>query len=221
MVRAGAIRAKPIALTALAAMIGAFFILDDPIFNGLAVSLIFGILVSTVLTLLVIPVLYYAYLKRKAARARAPGGHDHGTHRRDRRGHRRRSLRVRAAQAARQGTPRDADRAPRRTSSSRRRIRGSPSAGARASRPAWTCASRSSPRASSGSRMPRRRHRRAAESSSRSTSGRELGYDYLVIATGPKLAFDEVPGLGPHGFTQSICTHEHAAQARGSSIRSS
>lgn len=69
VVRAGAIRAKPIALTALAAMIGAFFILDDPIFNGLAVSLIFGIFVSTVLTLLVIPVLYYAYLKRKEARA--------------------------------------------------------------------------------------------------------------------------------------------------------
>ena len=68
VVRAGAIRAKPIALTALAAMIGAFFILDDPIFNGLAVSLIFGILVSTVLTLLVIPVLYYAYLRRKQAR---------------------------------------------------------------------------------------------------------------------------------------------------------
>ena len=41
-------------------MIGAFFILDDPIFNGLAVSLIFGILVSTLLTLVVIPVLYYA-----------------------------------------------------------------------------------------------------------------------------------------------------------------
>jgi multidrug efflux pump subunit AcrB len=69
VIRAGAIRAKPIALTALAAMIGAFFILDDPIFNGLAVSLIFGIFVSTVLTLLVIPVLYYAYEKRKAARA--------------------------------------------------------------------------------------------------------------------------------------------------------
>jgi multidrug efflux pump subunit AcrB len=68
VVRAGTIRAKPIALTALAAMIGAFFILDDPIFNGLAVSLIFGILVSTVLTLLVIPVLYYAYLARKTAR---------------------------------------------------------------------------------------------------------------------------------------------------------
>ena len=66
VVHAGAIRAKPIALTALAAMIGALFILDDPIFNGLAVSLIFGILVSTVLTLLVIPVLYYAYLKRRS-----------------------------------------------------------------------------------------------------------------------------------------------------------
>jgi multidrug efflux pump subunit AcrB len=41
-------------------MLGAMFILDDPIFNGLAISLIFGILVSTVLTLVVIPVLYYA-----------------------------------------------------------------------------------------------------------------------------------------------------------------
>ncbi len=69
--RSGAIRAQPIALTALAAMIGAFFILDDPIFNGLAVSLIFGIFVSTVLTLLVIPVLYYAYLKRKEGRVAA------------------------------------------------------------------------------------------------------------------------------------------------------
>jgi len=71
VVRAGAIRAKPIALTALAAMIGALFILDDPIFNGLAVSLIFGIFVSTLLTLLVIPVLYYAYLKRRVAKHRS------------------------------------------------------------------------------------------------------------------------------------------------------
>jgi multidrug efflux pump subunit AcrB len=52
-----AVRAQPIALTGLAAMLGAFFILDDPIFNGLAISLIFGILVSTVLTLVVIPIL--------------------------------------------------------------------------------------------------------------------------------------------------------------------
>ena len=53
-------RAQPIILTGLAAMLGAFFILDDPIFNGLAISLIFGIFVSTVLTLVVIPTLYYA-----------------------------------------------------------------------------------------------------------------------------------------------------------------
>jgi multidrug efflux pump subunit AcrB len=41
-------------------MLGALFILDDPIFNGLAIALLFGILVSTALTLVVIPVLYYA-----------------------------------------------------------------------------------------------------------------------------------------------------------------
>jgi multidrug efflux pump subunit AcrB len=60
VVNAAAARAKPIVLTGLAAMLGAVFILDDPIFNGLAVALIFGILVSTLLTLVVIPVLYYA-----------------------------------------------------------------------------------------------------------------------------------------------------------------
>ena len=43
------------------------------------------------------------------------------------------------------------------------------------------------------------------------TDGSNVDYDYLVIATGPKLAFDEVPGLGPHGgFTQSICKTGHA-----------
>jgi multidrug efflux pump subunit AcrB len=72
VVRAGAIRAKPIVLTGIAAMTGAFFILDDPIFNGLAVSLIFGILVSTALTLVVIPVIYYAYLQRRGGAPRAP-----------------------------------------------------------------------------------------------------------------------------------------------------
>ena len=61
VVKAGAVRTRPIALTGIAAMAGAFFILDDPIFSGLAVSLIFGILVSTLLTLVVIPVVYYAY----------------------------------------------------------------------------------------------------------------------------------------------------------------
>ena len=61
VVRAATVRAKPIVLTAIAAMMGAFFILDDPIFNGLAISLIFGILISTLLTLVVIPVLYYSF----------------------------------------------------------------------------------------------------------------------------------------------------------------
>jgi len=71
VIEACAVRAQPIALTALAAMAGAFFILDDPIFNGLAIALIFGILVSTVLTLLVIPVLYFALLKSRARKETA------------------------------------------------------------------------------------------------------------------------------------------------------
>jgi multidrug efflux pump subunit AcrB len=65
ILQSAAARAKPIALTAIAAMTGAAFILDDPIFNGLAVSLVFGILVSTLLTLLVIPVLYHALMSRR------------------------------------------------------------------------------------------------------------------------------------------------------------
>ena len=44
--------------------------------------------------------------------------------------------------------------------------------------------------------------------------GRSMAYDYLVITTGPRLAFDEVPGLGPHGgYTQSVCTTPHANDA--------
>lgn len=65
VINSGAVRAKPIILTALAAMIGATFILDDPIFNGLAISLVFGLFASTMLTLVVIPVLYFLYLKHK------------------------------------------------------------------------------------------------------------------------------------------------------------
>jgi len=65
VVRSATIRAQPIALTALAAMLGALFILDDPIFNGLAISLIFGILVSTLLTLVVIPLLYYVVYRHQ------------------------------------------------------------------------------------------------------------------------------------------------------------
>lgn len=43
--------------------------------------------------------------------------------------------------------------------------------------------------------------------------GSSLAYDYLVIATGPKLAFDEIPGLGPEGHTRSVCHVDHAAVA--------
>ena len=64
VINSAAVRAKPIVLTGIAAMIGGFFIIDDPIFGGLAISLIFGLLVSTILTLLVIPVVYYAVMHK-------------------------------------------------------------------------------------------------------------------------------------------------------------
>jgi multidrug efflux pump subunit AcrB len=69
VIDACAVRAKPIVLTGVAAMLGAFFILDDPIFNGLAISLIFGIMVSTILTLVLIPLLYYAIRRRSSGDA--------------------------------------------------------------------------------------------------------------------------------------------------------
>ncbi len=59
VIRAGAIRTRPIVLTAAALMVGAFVIILDPIFQGLAISLLFGVFASTLLTLVVIPVLYY------------------------------------------------------------------------------------------------------------------------------------------------------------------
>jgi multidrug efflux pump subunit AcrB len=58
LIEAGAIRFKPILLTAVAAMIGAVVILTDPIFQGLAISLLFGLASSTLLTVLVIPAIY-------------------------------------------------------------------------------------------------------------------------------------------------------------------
>jgi multidrug efflux pump subunit AcrB len=60
VLQAGAVRFKPILLTALAAMIGAATILLDPIFQGLAISLLFGLASSTLLTVLVIPAIYIA-----------------------------------------------------------------------------------------------------------------------------------------------------------------
>ncbi|NEZ03184.1 efflux RND transporter permease subunit [Wenzhouxiangella sp. XN201] len=62
VVLAGVVRLKPIALTAISAMLGAAFILPDPIFNGLSISLIFGLAVSTLMTVLLVPLLYYVFI---------------------------------------------------------------------------------------------------------------------------------------------------------------
>ncbi|KGJ10316.1 efflux RND transporter permease subunit (plasmid) [Paracoccus versutus] len=61
LIDAGAVRFRPILLTALAAMIGAAVILTDPIFQGLAISLFFGLISSTLLTVLVIPAVYRVF----------------------------------------------------------------------------------------------------------------------------------------------------------------
>jgi len=65
VITAGAIRTRPILLTAAALMVGAFVIILDPIFQGLAVSLLFGVGASTLLTLIVIPLLYYHVVGRR------------------------------------------------------------------------------------------------------------------------------------------------------------
>jgi len=71
VINSAVVRAKPIALTAMA---GAVFILDDPIFSGLAVSLLFGLFVSTVLTLVVIPVVYYGVMRNRVEWIRTTTG---------------------------------------------------------------------------------------------------------------------------------------------------
>lgn len=68
VITAGAIRTRPIVLTAAALMVGAFVIILDPIFQGLAVSLLFGVGASTLLTLIVIPLLYYHLQRSPFAR---------------------------------------------------------------------------------------------------------------------------------------------------------
>ncbi|MEA2062071.1 MAG: efflux RND transporter permease subunit, partial [Gemmatimonadota bacterium] len=63
VVESGAVRFRPIALTAGTLVVGAVVILFDPIFSGMAVSLLFGTLVSTILTLFVVPLFYYLFKK--------------------------------------------------------------------------------------------------------------------------------------------------------------
>jgi len=65
IIEAGAVRTMPILLTAGAVVLGAVIILTDPVFQGLAISLIGGTLTSTFLTLIVVPLLYYKMLKKK------------------------------------------------------------------------------------------------------------------------------------------------------------
>jgi len=72
LLKAGAIRFKPILLTAIAAMIGAAVILTDPIFQGLAISLLFGLASSTLLTVLVIPAIYIVLRYQTAGEAPEP-----------------------------------------------------------------------------------------------------------------------------------------------------
>ncbi|MEX2467511.1 MAG: efflux RND transporter permease subunit, partial [Gemmatimonadota bacterium] len=67
VIEAGAVRTRPIALTAGTVVIGAIVILFDPIFQGLAVALIAGAIASTVLTLLVVPGIYYLAKRGSAA----------------------------------------------------------------------------------------------------------------------------------------------------------
>jgi multidrug efflux pump subunit AcrB len=67
VVKAGAVRFRPIVLTALALVAGGGVILLDPIFQGLAVALISGVVVATALTLVVIPLLYFMYIKAAGA----------------------------------------------------------------------------------------------------------------------------------------------------------
>ncbi|HXV68952.1 MAG TPA: efflux RND transporter permease subunit [Nitrospira sp.] len=71
VIKAGVIRTRPILLTAAALMVGAFVIILDPIFQGLAVSLLFGVGASTLLTLIVIPVLYYHVIGKPVDHSRS------------------------------------------------------------------------------------------------------------------------------------------------------
>jgi multidrug efflux pump subunit AcrB len=68
VLQAGITRLRPILLTAFAIILGTFIMIFDPVFGGLAVSLIYGSFASTVLTLLVIPLMYFWYESRQSAK---------------------------------------------------------------------------------------------------------------------------------------------------------
>ena len=102
LIEAGAVRFKPIVLTAAAAMIGAAFILTDPIFQGLAISLVFGLASSTALTVLVVPAIYVVLRDdgRPFGQGFRPATHEIGARR-----HRPPAAWLRAVNDGRLGTP--------------------------------------------------------------------------------------------------------------------
>ncbi len=71
LIRAGAVRFRPIVLTAAAVVVGSFVMLFDPIFQGLAISMMFGAIAATALTLLAVPILYYEFFKNKVCPLKA------------------------------------------------------------------------------------------------------------------------------------------------------
>jgi len=71
---AGAVRTRPIVLTALAIIAGTSVMISDPVFGGLGVSMAFGTFASTLLTLFVIPLIYYLWQRNKKTTTNASGG---------------------------------------------------------------------------------------------------------------------------------------------------
>jgi multidrug efflux pump subunit AcrB len=71
LLKAGAVRFRPIALTAAAVVVGSFVMLFDPIFQGLAIAMMFGAIAATLLTLIAVPLLYYEFFKNRVCPLRA------------------------------------------------------------------------------------------------------------------------------------------------------
>jgi len=65
LIQAGSVRFRPIVLTAAAVVVGSFVMLFDPIFQGLAIAMMFGAVASTLLTLIAVPLLYFEFFKNK------------------------------------------------------------------------------------------------------------------------------------------------------------
>ena len=76
VLEAGAVRFRPIALTAAAVIVGGIVMVLDPIFQGLAVALMSGVFVSTALTLVVIPLLYFMMMRRRVPAEAPAAGED-------------------------------------------------------------------------------------------------------------------------------------------------